>query len=83
MANPRVSIVTPTYNRADYLPETIDSILSQSYDQFEYTIIDDGSSDGTADLVAGYAPQVSYRFLRRVDGYCEALPRRTLSLDSS
>ncbi len=43
-----VSIITPTYNRADLLPETIESILSQDYPQIEYLVLDDGSSDNTA-----------------------------------
>ncbi|GAB4307725.1 MAG: glycosyltransferase family 2 protein [Phototrophicales bacterium] len=52
---PLVSIITPTFNRAkDYLPETIDSVLSQDYPNFEYIVIDDGSTDNTQALLASY-----------------------------
>jgi glycosyltransferase involved in cell wall biosynthesis len=53
-STPTVSIVTPAFNRADYLPHTIDSVLAQSYPDFEHIIIDDGSSDGTDELIRGY-----------------------------
>jgi len=41
--NPLVSIITPTFNRQNYLPVAIDGVLSQSYSNFELLIIDDGS----------------------------------------
>jgi glycosyltransferase involved in cell wall biosynthesis len=49
--NPLITVITPTYNRAELLPETIKSILSQTYINFEYFIIDDGSTDNTEDVV--------------------------------
>lgn len=49
--NPFFSIVVPTYNRAEFLPETITSILAQTFDNFELIIVDDGSVDATADVV--------------------------------
>lgn len=61
--NPLVSIITPTYNRQDLLPLTIQSILRQSFTDFEYLIIDDGSSDATSRIVASISdPRVSYHF---------------------
>ena len=54
MTYPLVSIITPTYNRANYLPETISSILEQDYPRIEYIIIDDGSTDHTPDLLKSY-----------------------------
>ncbi|ULX54837.1 hypothetical protein A9P79_23560 [Cupriavidus taiwanensis] len=53
---PRVSIVLPTYARGDngLLERAIESVLSQSYGDFELLVIDDGSTDGTADVVAKY-----------------------------
>lgn len=51
---PLVSIILPTYNRANYLPYSINSVLAQSYDIFELYIIDDGSSDNTVDVVNNY-----------------------------
>ena len=54
MAN--VSICIPTFNRKDYLRETLDSIFSQTYKDYEIVIVDDGSTDSTTDMIrnAGY-----------------------------
>ncbi|MCG8431074.1 MAG: glycosyltransferase family 2 protein, partial [Candidatus Omnitrophica bacterium] len=43
MNNPRVTVIIPTYNRARYLPEALESVLSQSYRNFEVILLDDGS----------------------------------------
>lgn len=51
---PRVSVVIPTYNRAWSLATAIDSVLSQDFDAFETIVVDDGSTDGTRALLAGY-----------------------------
>lgn len=51
MSAPHVSILIPTYNRANYLGETIASALAQSYPEIEIIVIDDGSTDGTAEIV--------------------------------
>lgn len=53
-AAPRVSLITPTYNQADYLAETLDCVLAQSFAELEYIVIDDGSTDRTAQVLAGY-----------------------------
>lgn len=52
--NPLVSIILPTYNRARYLPESIGSVLSQTYPHWELIIWDDGSTDNTAEIVRSY-----------------------------
>ncbi|BEH14458.1 glycosyltransferase [Marinobacter shengliensis] len=44
---PLVSVITPSFNRVDLLPATLNSVLSQGYEQLEYLIVDDGSTDGT------------------------------------
>ncbi len=49
------SVITPTYNRADILGSTIDSVLSQEFEDFELLIIDDGSNDHTKTLVSTYS----------------------------
>lgn len=50
-----VSIITPCYNGEAYLAETIESVLAQTYPNWEMIIVDDGSKDGSAKLARGYA----------------------------
>ena len=57
---PAVSVVIATYNRANYLAETIDSVLSQSFQKFELIVVDDGSTDETRRVVAPYGSRVRY-----------------------
>jgi len=47
-----VSVVVPTYNRAYCLAATIDSVLAQTHEDLEILVVDDGSSDGTRELIA-------------------------------
>jgi glycosyltransferase involved in cell wall biosynthesis len=49
-----ISIITPTYNRADLLGQTIESVLAQTYPDWELIIIDDGSADNTSEVVSRY-----------------------------
>lgn len=63
MSNALVSVIVPTYNRAYCLEETIDSVLTQTYSDFEIIVIDDGSTDDTYKLFEGrYAddPRIKY-----------------------
>lgn len=55
---PIVTIITPTYNRADYLSETIDSVLSQDYSNLEYIVLDDGSKDNTLEILEKYEGKI-------------------------
>lgn len=55
MSSPKVSICIPTYNYANYISETIESILSQNFTDFELVIVDDCSADHTAKIVESYA----------------------------
>ena len=61
---PLISIVTPTYNRADLFNETINSVLRQTYRNFELIIADDGSDDNTEEIVKAFGdPRIIYMFL--------------------
>lgn len=51
----RFSVITVTYNSRKFLPETILSVLSQDYADFEYIIIDGGSTDGSLEIIKGFA----------------------------
>src|SRR5690554_6825465 len=64
-SNPLVSVITPTYNRADYLPFAVESVLSQSVPDFELIVIDDGSTDGTAELMERYLADSRIRYLKQ------------------
>jgi glycosyltransferase involved in cell wall biosynthesis len=57
----RVSVVTPAYNQAAFIRETIDSVLAQDYAAIEYLVIDDGSTDDTPHILASYADRVRWR----------------------
>jgi glycosyltransferase involved in cell wall biosynthesis len=52
---PQVTVVTPAYNVAKYIGEAIDSVLKQTFTNFEYLVIDDGSTDGTAEAALAHA----------------------------
>lgn len=56
---PKISVIIPVYNVEKYLPECVDSILAQDFDDFECLLVDDGSTDGSGDLCDRYASRDS------------------------
>ena len=63
---PRVSIVVSAYNTLKTLPETVDSLLAQTFADFEVVVVDDGSSDGTAHWVLSH-PDSRLRLVRQIN----------------
>lgn len=57
---PRLSIVTPSYNRQVFLEESLRSVLLQGYPDLEYLVIDGGSHDGTAEILERYDPWLTF-----------------------
>ncbi len=53
--SPRLSVLMPVFNGESYLPAAIESVLAQTFEDYEFVIVDDGSTDGSADVIAGFA----------------------------
>jgi hypothetical protein len=72
---PRITLVTPVWNSARYIEQTIQSVISQQYPNLEYFIVDGGSTDGTVDIVRKYEPQLSGWVSEPDNGMYDALNR--------
>ena len=78
---PLVSIVVPSYNVAKYIGAAIDSVLAQTYSNWELLITDDASTDGTVDVVTGYIERDARIHLYRLEKNCGAGVARNNSLE--
>jgi glycosyltransferase involved in cell wall biosynthesis len=73
MKYPRISIVTPSFNQAEFLEQTIRSVLDQNYPNLEYVIIDGGSTDGSVEIIKKYADKVTYWISEKDNGQYDAI----------
>lgn len=66
-ARPLISVITPAFNRADYLGTAIESVLAQTYPHFEMHVVDDGSTDGTPALMERYRDDERIHYHRQAN----------------
>lgn len=70
---PTLSIITPSYNQAAFLDYTIESVISQNYPGLEYLVIDGGSSDGSAEIIAHHEDRLTYWVSEKDGGQVDAI----------
>src|SRR5690554_3087136 len=76
---PVVSIIMPTYNRAEFISAAISSVLRQTYESFELIVIDDGSTDETAQVIRSFTDQ-RVLFVRQANHGRSAARNRALGM---
>lgn len=71
--NPKISVVTPSFNQGEFIEETIKSVINQSYSNFELIIIDGGSTDKTIDILKEYDKYITYWISEPDEGQTHAI----------
>ncbi len=75
---PKISIITAVLNRVNTIEQTISSVVNQTYQNYEYILIDGGSNDGTVDVIKKYEDQIAYWISEPDNGVYDAFNKGIL-----
>ncbi len=76
---PKVSIITPSYNQGQFIEDTIQSVLRQTYKNIEYILVDGGSTDDTMEVVNRYRDRIDFVIHERDNGQSDAINKGFLA----